>query len=199
MIWQITAFLADEHWHKDRVKGSNEFGMFSCMNCVIFWGFFIHTKSYLLNQSCFWSPTDRLFSYISKFELNCSLSCLKRTIPGRALFLYFRLNNTVDLKQMFYKKLCRWDWVRIADLWCQKRPLYQLSHNHCPTAFLAYHSTHIACYIAYIYPYFHCSYYLDTEGTWRKSKTKMIKERQVIIILTTNKLNCICKQSILTR
>ena len=25
------------------------------------------------------------------------------------------------------------DWIRTADLWCRKRPLYQLSHNHCPT------------------------------------------------------------------
>ena len=23
------------------------------------------------------------------------------------------------------------DWIRITDLWYQKRPLYQLSHNHC--------------------------------------------------------------------
>ena len=22
--------------------------------------------------------------------------------------------------------------IRTADLWCRKRPLYQLSHNHCP-------------------------------------------------------------------
>ena len=24
------------------------------------------------------------------------------------------------------------DWVRTADLWCWKRPRYQLRHNHCP-------------------------------------------------------------------
>ena len=24
------------------------------------------------------------------------------------------------------------DWIRTADLWYRKRPLYQLSHNHCP-------------------------------------------------------------------
>ena len=24
------------------------------------------------------------------------------------------------------------DWIRTADLWCRKQPLYQLSHNHCP-------------------------------------------------------------------
>ena len=26
------------------------------------------------------------------------------------------------------------DWSQTADLWYQKRPLYQLSHNHFPTA-----------------------------------------------------------------
>ena len=25
------------------------------------------------------------------------------------------------------------DWIRTTDLWYWKRPLYQLSHNHCPT------------------------------------------------------------------
>ena len=43
------------------------------------------------------------------------------------LFLYFCL---------FYCAIGRYTFadVRIqsADLWCQKRPLYQLSHNHCP-------------------------------------------------------------------
>ena len=24
------------------------------------------------------------------------------------------------------------DWIRTADLWYQKQPLHQLSHNHCP-------------------------------------------------------------------
>ena len=24
------------------------------------------------------------------------------------------------------------DWILTADLWIRKRPLYQLSHNHCP-------------------------------------------------------------------
>ena len=28
-----------------------------------------------------------------------------------------------------------YDWIRTADLWYQKRPLSQLSHNHCPTSF----------------------------------------------------------------
>ena len=25
------------------------------------------------------------------------------------------------------------DWIRTADLWYRKQPLYHLSHNHCPS------------------------------------------------------------------
>ena len=25
------------------------------------------------------------------------------------------------------------DWIRTVDLWSRKQPLFQLSHNHCPT------------------------------------------------------------------
>ena len=50
---------------------------------------------------------------------------------SRPLFLYFCLFNTVDSKQMFYKNFDN-DWIQTADLWYWKRPLYQLSHNHCP-------------------------------------------------------------------
>ena len=28
------------------------------------------------------------------------------------------------------------EWIRTADPWCWKRPLYQLSHNHCPNMIL---------------------------------------------------------------
>ena len=38
--------------------------------------------------------------------------------------------NTVDNKQMFKRKFAD-DWIRNADLWCWKRLLCQLSHNHC--------------------------------------------------------------------
>ena len=54
----------------------------------------------------------------------------KWTIPGH-YFLYFRLFNTVDSKQMFNKKFAE-DQIRTADLWCRKQPLYQPIHNHCP-------------------------------------------------------------------
>ena len=30
------------------------------------------------------------------------------------------------------------DWIRTADLWYRKRPLCQLSHNHCPVSFITF-------------------------------------------------------------
>ena len=47
------------------------------------------------------------------------------------LIFYFRLFNTVDSKQMF--KNFADDSIRTADIWYWKQPIYQLSHNHCPT------------------------------------------------------------------
>ena len=47
---------------------------------------------------------------------------------SQSLFLNFRLFNTVDNNHMFNM----FDWFWIADLWCRRRPLYQLSHNHYP-------------------------------------------------------------------
>ena len=49
-------------------------------------------------------------------------------------FLYFRLFNTVESKQMFNIIFVADDWIRTADLWCQKGPLYQMSHHYYPTS-----------------------------------------------------------------
>ena len=38
---------------------------------------------------------------------------------------------------MFEKSLPN-DCIRTADLWCGRRPLYQLSHNHCPALHLLF-------------------------------------------------------------
>ena len=48
---------------------------------------------------------------------------------SKPLFLNFRLFKTVDSKQMFNINFAD-DWIRSADLWYRKRPLYQLSQNH---------------------------------------------------------------------
>ena len=55
--------------------------------------------------------------------------------PSRPLFIYFRLFNTVDSKQVYkmFNINFTYDWIRTADLWYWKQSLYQLSHNHFPT------------------------------------------------------------------
>ena len=47
---------------------------------------------------------------------------------SRPLFLYLRLFNTVESKQMFILNFAD-DWIRTEDLWYFKCPLYQLSHT----------------------------------------------------------------------
>ena len=54
---------------------------------------------------------------------------------SRPLFLYSRLLNTVDSKQHSIK-LCDVG-IRTVDLWCWRRPLYQLSHHHCLSVILS--------------------------------------------------------------
>ena len=50
---------------------------------------------------------------------------------SRPLFLYVRLFNTIDSKQMFNLNFAD-DWIWTADVWFSKRPLNQQSHYHCP-------------------------------------------------------------------
>ena len=51
------------------------------------------------------------------------------------LFIYFRLFNKVDNKQVnkqMFNLIFADDWSRTVDRWNQKQLLYQLSHNHYP-------------------------------------------------------------------
>ena len=48
---------------------------------------------------------------------------------SRPLILYYRLFKTVDRKQKFFVKFAN-DLIQTAELWCRKKPLYQLVHNH---------------------------------------------------------------------
>ena len=61
-------------------------------------------------------------------RLNClPYFFLKKNWPFSAYFFLFSIQSKVGT--------CTWIWTE--DLWCQKRPLYRLSHNHCPScAFL---------------------------------------------------------------
>ena len=53
----------------------------------------------------------------------------------RPLFLYFIFSIKLKVNKCSIKKFAN-DWIRISDLWYWKRPLSQLSHNHCPIVFL---------------------------------------------------------------
>ena len=48
---------------------------------------------------------------------------------SRSLFSSFQISIqlTLNIQYKFADA-----WIRPADLWDRKRPLYQLSHNHCP-------------------------------------------------------------------
>ena len=59
---------------------------------------------------------------------------------SRPLFLHFRLFNTVDSNCSI--KTFADDWIRTEDLLKWKRPLYQQSHNPCPTNVL-YHQKRV--------------------------------------------------------
>ena len=58
----------------------------------------------------------------------------KWAIPGLFFFIFCLFNTqlTVNKCSINFSD----DWIRTADLWNQKRPLYQLSHNHCPQQLL---------------------------------------------------------------
>ena len=49
-------------------------------------------------------------------QIGRKITFFKWAIPGLFFFI-------------FYKQSCRW----LDLIWCRKQPLYQLSHNHCPT------------------------------------------------------------------
>ena len=66
---------------------------------------------------------------VSRAQVNQKIF-FKLAIPGLC-FLYFRLFNTVDSKQMFKLNFAD-DWILTADLWYCKWPLYQLSHTTAP-------------------------------------------------------------------
>ena len=84
-------------------------------------------------------------------------SFLKWAIPGLFFFIFVFSNfDTVDSKQMF-NIIFADDWIRTADLWNQKRPLYQLSHNHCPPW---------PCYCLNSLDNFECNFYLQSGSVY---------------------------------
>ena len=58
------------------------------------------------------------------------LKVLLSTLPDAFVNLVLLLGD-VNYAVFYISKFAH-DRIRTADLWCQMRPLYQLSHNHCP-------------------------------------------------------------------
>ena len=55
---------------------------------------------------------------------------LSKNGPFPATFS-FVFSIQLTLYKVQYKSFAN-DWIRTADFWIWKQPLYQLSHNHCP-------------------------------------------------------------------
>ena len=55
----------------------------------------------------------------------------KWAIPGLFILIFVFSMQLTEYKYVQYKSFAD-DWIRTVDLWCRKRPLYQLRHNHCP-------------------------------------------------------------------
>ena len=71
------------------------------------------------------------------FKVRSHIYFSKKTLglsrPLSSLFSSFQQSFLIQLIETKFAD----GWIRIADLWCLKQPLYQLSHSHCPkTTFL---------------------------------------------------------------
>ena len=104
-----------------------------CQNIFTFWSP-KQEKIYCPISSVQISPNDVTSKIVMKIVTTnkSEINKLETFLKSRPLFLYFRLFNTVgDSKKMFNVNFAE-VWIRTADLWCRKLPLYQLRHNHCP-------------------------------------------------------------------
>ena len=69
---------------------------------------------------------------IGKLYITHIVSTVLKKRPGSG-HVYFRHFYTADSKM--FNINCADDWIRTANHWNRKQPLYQLSHNHCPFSF----------------------------------------------------------------
>ena len=56
--------------------------------------------------------------------------------PFPASFFFIFIFSMSFLMQLIVNNISD-DWIRTTDLWCRKRPLYQLRHNHCPKSYFS--------------------------------------------------------------
>ena len=88
------------------------------------------------------SKVVSIISSIGKLQCLCCNKISKQLMHGNISymflmghswphFLYFHRFNTDLIRLIEHLKFSD-DWMWTADLWCWKRSLYQLSHNHYP-------------------------------------------------------------------
>ena len=75
-------------------------------------------------------PTQHTIRYVSEPRIDYSLKFFLNG-PFQASFCLFSSFQLSPSKQLILNKVAD-DQIRPADLWCEKRPLYQLRHNQCP-------------------------------------------------------------------
>ena len=97
---------------------------FTCsLLCFISWC--LHFMRRFWNQTFTWkNKTTNMFKYAYKW-----------TFPG-LFFRYFCLFKQLTVN-MFMIKICWSDCIWTKDRCSSKRPLWQLSHNHCPQKILS--------------------------------------------------------------
>ena len=76
----------------------------------------------------------RLFSLFTFLQYS-----LESSQKGQFLASFFFIFSFTTQLPMFNINFVD-DWFRTADLWCRKRPLYHLSHDHCPSIPLYFHN-----------------------------------------------------------
>ena len=112
----VDDFLSSSSLHLPNNLGSSE----SCFLLLLLNSF---------NPKCYEMiiPNDCSFPGFKPEYPNCSLA-KKWAFPGRfSLFSSFQ-----NSWQLIFNIIFADDWIGTADFWNRKRPLYQLSHQHCP-------------------------------------------------------------------
>ena len=86
---------------------------------------------------CFWArdrpnllTTRKIFFIYALFGVHKWRAFFKKwAIPCIFFFIFvFSIQLTVNIQYNIFAD----EWIQTADLWIWKRPLYQLSHHHCP-------------------------------------------------------------------
>ena len=85
---------------------------------------YINTPTYL------WLPTN----LCQPTYQPTSSYLYQHTYPPMSTYQHISTHVNLPSSTNLPLPIPKWYWIWTADLWCRRWPLYQLSHNHCPTA-----------------------------------------------------------------